>query len=488
MKKSDLKTWILIPAAALLCVLFTGFLYGVWSLQDYHLRKDFSSCLKSSETILKDHSEADIKVLSTVLEVLCRDEKLQASWRRHDRAALEASSKSLFKDIREKYKVTHFYFHELNRICFLRVHQPDRYGDLIERQTLVQSQKSGDIGAGIELGPLGTLTLRVVKPWVIDDRVEGYLELGEEIGEINKEIARELGVDVAVLIDKTYLDREGWESGMALHDRSTNWDDLPKEVVLECHPAGITPGMLGKISAYSDNASKNAMALEIRGVPYMAGSNRLFDFSGRIVGRMVIFDNISQQRASLDALMFKLAGFFIVTAAICLLGAFAYLNHVERLLNRSQERVLRAVTGRETDQARHIEEMLQFRKALEGATDAIAILGLDRQLLFINPAFERLFGYTLEEANARGGTKKLYSDQKLGVKAYLMVSQGRTFSGEMEMLTRDNRGVRVFLRASPIINYGGDMFGILAIYTDINVYKTAERELQKQAAALVESN
>jgi hypothetical protein len=69
-----------------------------------------------------------------------------------------------------------------------------------------------------------------------------------------------------------------------------------------------------------------------------------------------------------------------------------------------------------------------------------------------------------------------------------MVSQGRTFSGEMEMLTRDNRGVRVFLRASPIINYGGDMFGILAIYTDINVYKTAERELQKQAAALVESN
>jgi PAS domain S-box-containing protein len=186
--------------------------------------------------------------------------------------------------------------------------------------------------------------------------------------------------------------------------------------------------------------------------------------------------------------MFKLGGYFFLVAVVSLLAAYYYLKNVEKLLNQSQSRVAQAIEDREAAQSQHLDEILQFRKAIECATDAIAIIGLDRQLRYINPAFVKLFGYSIEEANALGGTKSLYYDQQLGVKVYLKVSQGRSYSNEIKMLTKDNRNLEVYLRASPIFKEKSEMIGILAIFTDLSERKSTEQELLRQAQALVESN
>jgi PAS domain S-box-containing protein len=483
-KKLRLKTWILIPAAVLLAVPLVGFLYVVWNLQEYHLNRDFSSCLKSSDILLKDHVAADTKVLSAALEVLCRDENLQAVWRQHDRNLLESCTKTLFKEMREKYDVTHFYFHEQDGICFLRVHQPERFGDVIKRQTLVQSRKTGRLASGVELGALGTLTLRVVKPWTIDGQVAGYLELGEEIGQIHRNIAEELGVDVAILLDKKLLDRKGWESGMPLHDRSTNWDDLPDEVVVECHPAGISPELLAKLAAYPNDELNAPAEIDLHGVSYLAGARELHDFSGRDVGRIVLFQNIAPQRAELRTSMIRLSKYFLITATLGLLGIYFYLKYVERLVGLFQDRMLLAIESRKLAQEKHISDLLPFRKAFEGTTDALAILDVNRRLQYINPAFRKLFGYAMEELEIQGGIKTLYADSTFAVKVYLQVSQGRNYSGEVEMRAKDHRALKVFLRGNPILNDAGEMIGILAVYTDLTEHKSVERELQLKAGEL----
>lgn len=57
------------------------------------------------------------------------------------------------------------------------MHQPDRYGDIIARATAKQAELTGQRTAGIELGPLGRLSLRVVVPWdVAERRLELYGE------------------------------------------------------------------------------------------------------------------------------------------------------------------------------------------------------------------------------------------------------------------------------------------------------------------------
>ena len=61
------------------------------------------------------------------------------------------------------------------------MHDPNRYGDVIQRVTLDRATEGGT-SWGIELGPLGTFTLRLVHPWRIDGKLAGYIEVGEEIG------------------------------------------------------------------------------------------------------------------------------------------------------------------------------------------------------------------------------------------------------------------------------------------------------------------
>jgi PAS domain S-box-containing protein len=113
---------------------------------------------------------------------------------------------------------------------------------------------------------------------------------------------------------------------------------------------------------------------------------------------------------------------------------------------------------------------------------------LDRRLLFVNPAFEQLTGYTKEMLNELGGTAKLYYDSQSGSRAFLKVSQGRTFNGEMKIQDKHGNSIDVYLRASPIAKDDGEMIGILGIFTDLRERKSAEQELLRQAKALVETN
>ncbi|WP_457553539.1 hypothetical protein [Desulfobacula sp.] len=69
---------------------------------------------------------------------------------------------------------------------------PLRYGDMINRFTTPKAQKENAPASGIELGPFGTFTLRVVHPWVMGGKTAGYIELGMEIKHITPEIKKYL--------------------------------------------------------------------------------------------------------------------------------------------------------------------------------------------------------------------------------------------------------------------------------------------------------
>jgi PAS domain S-box-containing protein len=327
-----------------------------------------------------------------------------------------------------------------------------------------------------------------VKPWVIDGRVEGYLELGEEITQAANNVSSLLNVDVAVLIHKRCLDRVSWLHGMTLHNGSSDWNDLPDEVVVDRPATIVELPPLADVPDFNSAAPRGSSDLRIDGIPYLAGALPLLDIRGREVGRMVLLRNVATQAGSLHALMFRLGRYFAFLAAACLLGAFAYLNHVEKILCACHQRAVQAHEAREAAQAKHIEDTLLFRKAIEGATDAIALLGPERRLQYVNPAFEKLFGYTVNELTAQGGIKSLYADRKFAVRVYLQLSQGRSVSKEIEMLARENRRVHAFLRANPIFDGDKKMVGFLAVYTDLSERKSIERELLRQSLELADVN
>ena len=140
------------------------------------------------------------------------DKNIQAAWLAKDRDALLAYADPVLKDIRNKYGVTHFYFHEPNDGLFPAGPRPQNYGDRINRFTLDEAVRKQEPVYGISLGTYGTFSLRYAQPWYIDNKLVGFVELARKIEDIASQMKEALDVELFFVIKKTCLYREDWET------------------------------------------------------------------------------------------------------------------------------------------------------------------------------------------------------------------------------------------------------------------------------------
>ncbi len=168
-KKMHIKKCVLLPIIFVIAALLTVLVVGVTQLQHRNIHKKHITFLHETRRLFQMELNEDAELLNGLLDLLKRDKALQSAWLAKDRQALLDYVKPIFEDIRSKYRVTHFYFHDLDQVCFLRAHNPPRYGDYIDRYTMAGAAREDKPFHGIELGPFGTFTLRVVYPWRIDD-------------------------------------------------------------------------------------------------------------------------------------------------------------------------------------------------------------------------------------------------------------------------------------------------------------------------------
>jgi hypothetical protein len=76
---------------------------------------------------------------------------------------------------------------------------------------------------GLELGVVGTFTLRVVIPWYHQGELIGYLELGKEIDHIIARLRQLLDLDIYVFIRKSLLDPQQADELAQLTGRQFDW-------------------------------------------------------------------------------------------------------------------------------------------------------------------------------------------------------------------------------------------------------------------------
>jgi diguanylate cyclase (GGDEF)-like protein len=215
--------------------------------EQHDVRTGVLSLRTSTGELYERSVRRDAQVLRTLMDVLSRDEMLRSALTRKDRVKLLARAAPIFEDMKRSYGVTHFYFTGPDRVNILRVHQPDRYGDVIDRVTTRLAEQNGASAYGVELGPLGTFTLRFVTPWYNKSTgsLLGYVELGMEIDSVLKDIGDFFHADVFILIRKQFLDRKKWEEGMHVLGRGTEWDRFPN-VVLSTQTVREVPGTLAR--------------------------------------------------------------------------------------------------------------------------------------------------------------------------------------------------------------------------------------------------
>lgn len=241
-----LRLWFLLPLAGVLVVatLLIVTLIHLKATGDINRYTEETAAL--AEHVYQDQIELSANMLGAAMEVLANDRSLRQLLAQRDREQLLQGSTRLFSELKKKYDITHLYFSDPNRVNIPRVHQPERFGDTLDRSTTLQAQQKNQTSYGVELGPLGTFTLRLVTPWMgTDGKLLGFVELGMEIDHVLREVQQHDNVKAFLLIDKQFLDRQTWESGMRMLGRLPDWNQFA-DVVLDMQATENMPADLAR--------------------------------------------------------------------------------------------------------------------------------------------------------------------------------------------------------------------------------------------------
>jgi len=413
----SLKTRILLPVALVLAVLFGAAVFSLYM----HEKADASLRLESDSKSVKGYYQSALarrsEKLGAALEVILGDEQLQAALRARDRDALLKRTLPLFEQLRDQYGITHFYFEDAARINVLRVHQPERHGDAIDRTTTLTAEKTGKTATGVELGVFGTFTLRAVASMRDKAGVVGYVELGQEIEDVLHGIKDVIGIDNLLVIDKQFLVREDWESGMRRLGLNADWDRLPGAVIAH-QTLGLSQEQINHIllPAKSPGSIKE---LQIDGKHYYTDATPVEDAAGRKVGKLVILRDMTENTGEMFGSMRYLSAFYLPLAGMLFALLYLITRRVERLLDESNWQHLAQGQEREASQKQHIFELKDERDKLrqahimlqkneedlrlaatvfENSTEGILITDTQSRILRVNRAFTEITGYSKEEA------------------------------------------------------------------------------------------
>ncbi len=499
----SLKLRILLPlVAASLVVLCIG-IYFIAHLESEH--KD-TAVLQEAEAMqgyFLSSLDTKAEVMAVSLQFLARNEKLVSALRSGDRQRLLQLAGPINEGLHRDHNITHFYFHNSQRINLLRVHKPDRYGDTIDRFTALGAERTATLFSGIELGPLGTFTLRSVLPITDNGHLLGYIELGQEIDNLIQQLHTMFQIELLMFVDKRFLVQSEWESGMRMLTRPFSWEQFPRAVLLSQSLQDVSLEPLSHISdAFAlNNASSNAsdtisvyQDIELQGHQYWAAVIPVQDAGRRPVATLVMLRDMTETLLLSRRYLLQFIAIFATIGLTILALIYYILGHTEKELAGAGQRLLTESKTREEMQSHLFQQLREehlkleesqdkFEKISASAQDAIICMDNDGNISFWNKAAEKIFGYSREEALGENlhnlmvpvrfheaHLKAFPKFQKTGEGSAI----GKTI--ELAAIRRDGTEIPVELSLSST-RIGGKWNGI-GVLRDISERKRAQQEIE----------
>jgi signal transduction histidine kinase len=335
-KENHIRRRILTPIAIAFLAVFVAGIVVFIITQRTQLERNTLQKLDGLSGSLEDLLTEDGKTLNGLLAILEADENLLQPWLLRDRDMLYARAVQLFDTLNMNNRVTHFYFLEPDGHCFLRVHEPERYGDTIQRFTFEHAANTKRTAQGIELGPLGTFTMRVVAPWRVDGELVGYIELGEEIEHITPRLKETLGADLVFTIDKKFLNREEWEQRASEEKPSRDWNQFTDVVLIDTSMDEIPGNLTDTFNVDHSDAKMDLIQLETDEVRYHGGFVPLVDAGNQNVGRILLLRNVTSEFFEARLSLATFIGFVVLTAMLLIFGFYRYLGRIQTRLDDGQ--------------------------------------------------------------------------------------------------------------------------------------------------------
>lgn len=330
------RTRILIPFSFVILFVIGAFLVSAYLLERREHQNNLTESVAAVERLFRQGLEKDAGMMHAALTAIALDEGLKRAFLRGSREALLKRAWPLFDNLRSNSRITHFYFTGPDRVNYLRVHQPNEHGDTINRISTLRAAETREVVRGLELGPLGTFTLRAVLPWYDGKTLIGYLELGEEIDHLADEVHSILGAELLVLIDQQFLDPQHWETGKKMLGHQNDLRRFGSSVVVGRAMEKI-PDDLATLLEQDQSAYENGMQTVEDGKHLYVGFLPLADISGREVGDFVVVRDITGQWTAFRNSMIFTVVVSILAGSVVFAIFYAILGKVERDYRRQRE-------------------------------------------------------------------------------------------------------------------------------------------------------
>lgn len=159
--------------------------------------------------------------------------------------------------------------------------------------------------------------------------------------------------------------------------------------------------------------------------------------------------------------------------------ARAEMRVVETRLNKEPVYIasLRDITERKSVEA----SLSRLATAIEHAAESVHVTDMDGNILFANPAFERITGYSREEVEGmwagllrpRNRPKEIYCTMWNQVRA------GRTWSGNLQGAAKDGGRFEVAASISPVKDTEGEITNAVMVMRDVGQEMALERQLRQ---------
>ncbi|MFH1214962.1 MAG: ATP-binding protein [Pseudomonadota bacterium] len=355
---------ILLPLAFALLFLLVFSIFIAFFLQRHQFDNNVRIQLDSIDQLFHGTLRAEANHLGTFIDFMMNDPNLYHPFLAKNRDQLYKNANSIMSNIRGRHQVTHFYFHNLDRTCFLRVHKPASYGDTIDRYTLNEAAETRKSSYGIELGPFGTLTLRIVHPWKINNKIIGYIELGREIEYIIPAMKEILGFDFFFLVNTRHLNRQMYEEGLKISHRQGEWDEIPRHVIIARTMDSLPPDITDYILMSHEEKEGLIFKINYDHKKYRGGFTPLKMVNGKDIGEIIAIRDYTNQVAKQQVFAILI---FVCMAVLGILFSlfYVYIGKMEKGLVNIHNSLTEEIANRAD-----IEQELQQHKAdLEESVD-----------------------------------------------------------------------------------------------------------------------
>lgn len=307
--------------------------------------------------------------MASVSETLMMNPQVREAFVAKDRTRLLELMAPLYPKLKSE-GITNWMFHtpEPDMVVFLRLHNPAKFGDHLNRFMDKEVVRTHAMVVGNELAKAG-FAVRILRPFYdANGQVTGYVEFGEEIGQFIHTMKSQTGDDYGLLLSKKFVDRQFWADSSAVWKRRDNWNDNPNYVVadkttaaddiIQFHEDLATVPAQGKVLEYS----RDGNSVLVRGI------FPIHDAAGNSVGAMFVVRDISGFYMAMRHTQNILV---LLTVVALTLGTFLVLTLLNRLVFRRLEHIIKVATrvvGGDYETEIHVDsddEVGQFEQLFE---------------------------------------------------------------------------------------------------------------------------